>query len=101
MSLRSPINCSLPQSMIAKHQRGHRFHDRHCSGKNARIMASTRSELGLLARACHRLLFVGDRSCRLKRDAKITPLAITDAPLHAAGIVGGPANLAAAHFKWI
>src|SRR6266487_1075251 len=94
-------NCSLPQSMIAKHQRGHRFHDRHRSGKNARIMASARSELSLLARTGHRLLFVGDRSGRLKRDAKINLLPITDATLHAAGIVSCGANSSAAHLKWI
>src|SRR5438132_4043347 len=94
-------NCSLPQSMIAKHQRGHRFHDRHRSGKNARIMASTRNELSLLARTGHGLLFVGDRSCRLKRDTKINLLSITDAALRAAGIVCCRANSPAAHFKWI
>ncbi len=87
--------------MIAKHQRGHRFHDRHRSGKNARIMASACSELGLFARTGHRLLFVGDRSCRLKRDAKINLFAITDSALHAAGIVGCRANFPTAYFKRI
>src|SRR5205809_3300544 len=38
----------LPQCVIAKHQRGHRFHNWHCSRKNARIMASARRELALL-----------------------------------------------------
>src|SRR6266496_4759548 len=94
-------NCSLPQSMIAKHQRGHRYHDRHGSGKNTRIMASARSELSLLARTGHGLLFMGDRSCRLKRDTKINLLSITDAALHAAGIVSCRANSPAAHLKWI
>src|SRR5207244_5309998 len=93
--------CSLPQSMIAKHQRGHRFHDRHRPGKNARIMASARSELSLLARTGHGLLFVGDRSCGLKCDTKIDLLSITDAALHSAGIVSCRANSPAAHLKWI
>ena len=56
---------------------------------------------GLLARTGHRFLFVADRSCRLKRDAKINLLAITDSALHAAGIVGCRANFPVAHFKRI
>src|SRR5437870_4216999 len=70
-------------------------------GKNTRIMASARSELSLLARTGHRLLFMGDRGCRLKRDTKINLLSITDAALRAAGIVCCRANSPAAHFKWI
>src|SRR6266508_5967521 len=101
MSLRTNINCSLPQSMIAKNQRGHCFYDWHCSGKNARIMASARSELGLLTRTGHRFLFVTDCSSWLKRDAKINLLPITDAALHASGIVGCRANSPATHLKWI
>jgi gluconate kinase len=38
----------LPQRVIAKHQRGHRFHDRDRSRENARIMASARRELAFL-----------------------------------------------------
>src|ERR1700745_4330409 len=87
--------------MVAKHQRGHCFYDWHCSGKNARIMAAARSEPGLPARTSHRFLFVADRSCRLKRDTKINLFAVTDAALHAAGIVGYCANSPATHFKWI
>src|SRR5947208_6739346 len=94
-------NCSLPQSMVAKHQRGHRFHDRHRSGKNTRIMASARSELSLLTRTSHGLLFVGNRSCRLKCDTKINFFSITDAALRPAGIVSCRANSPATHFKWI
>src|SRR5205814_5057563 len=94
-------NCLLSERMIAKHQRGHRFHDRHRPGKNTRIMASSRSELSLLARTGHGLLFVGDRSCGLKCDTKINLLSITDAALRAAGIVSCRANSPATHFKWI
>src|SRR4029453_6375398 len=94
-------DCSLAQSMIAKHQRGHCFYDWHCPGKNAGIMASARSEPGLLPRTGHRLLFVGDRSCWLKRDAKINLFAVTDSALHATGIVGRRANFSATHLKWI
>src|SRR5262249_10625649 len=101
MSRSSTRNCSLPQSVIAKHQSSHRFYDWHCSGKNTRIVAAWRSKPGLLARTSHRFLFVADGSGRLKSDAKINLLPITDAALHAAGIVGCRANFPAAHFKWV
>src|SRR5215471_2052628 len=58
-------------------------------------------EPGLLARTSHRSLFVTDRSCRLKRDAEIDLLPITDPALDAAGIVGCSANFSATHLKWI
>src|ERR1041385_2268205 len=92
---------SLTQSMIAKYQRGHCFYDGHCTGKNTRIVPSARSEPGLLARPSNCLLFVGDCSRRLKRDAKINFLSITDASLHSAGVVRRHANFSAAHLKWI
>ncbi len=41
-------NRSLPQRVIAKDERGHRFHNGHGSRKNARIMASAGSELAFL-----------------------------------------------------
>src|ERR1700756_5018962 len=100
MSLWS-ANCTLPQRMIAKHQRGHRFYERHRPGKNAWIMASARSEPGLLARTGHRFLFVADCSCWLKRDAKINLFPVTDAALHAAGIIGRRANFSVPDLKWI
>src|SRR6266545_1933899 len=87
--------------MIAKNQRAHCLYDWHCSGKNARIMASARSELGLLTRTGHRFLFVTDCSSWLKRDAKINLLTITDAALHASGIVGCRANFPTTHLKRI
>src|SRR5215813_11992673 len=87
--------------MITKHQRAHCFYDRHCSGKNAWVMASARSEPGLLARPGHRFLLVTDCSCWLKRDTKINLLAITDAALDAAGMIACRANSPTTHLKWI
>lgn len=95
------LSRSLTQSMITKYQCGHCFYDWHCTGKDARIMPPARSESGLLARTSHRFLFVADCSCRLKRDAKINFLSITDAALHSAGVVRRRANFSAAHLKWI
>src|SRR4026209_2185769 len=95
------LSRSLTQSMIAKYQRGHCFYDWHCTGKNARIVPSARSESRLPARTSHRFLFVTDCSCRLKRDAKIDFLSITDAALHSAGVVCRRANFSAADLKWI
>src|SRR5258708_38935310 len=81
--------------MIAKHQRGHRFYNWHCPGKNAWIMASARSEAGLVVRTGDRFLFVGDCSCWLERDTKINLLQLTDAALHATGTVGFSPSLPA------
>src|SRR4030095_2679510 len=95
------LNRSLAQGMIAKHQRAHRFYDRHCSGSDALLMSSARRQLSLLARTGHRFLFVADCSSWLKRDAKVNLLAITDAALHAPRIVSCRANSPTPHLKWI
>src|SRR5262245_1229140 len=87
--------------MIAQHQSGHCFHDWNRTRKNARIMAPARSQPGSLARTRHCLLFVGDRSCWLKRDAKINLFSVTDSALYATGIVGRRANFSASHLEWI
>jgi len=64
-------------------------------------MASARSEAGLVVRTGDRFLFVADCSCRLERDTKINLLPVTDAALHATGIVGCCANLPGVHLEWI
>jgi hypothetical protein len=42
------IDCSLPQRVIAKNERGHCFDDRHGSWKNTRIVASAGRQRSLL-----------------------------------------------------
>ena len=64
-------------------------------------MAAARRELGLLLRAGHGSLFVGDRRGRFKGDTKINFLAIADPALHAPGIICGRPDFTAAHFKWV
>src|SRR4029434_3627460 len=87
--------------MIAQHQRRHCFYDRHCSGNDARIVTPARSQLGLLVETGYRFLFVADCSCWLKCDSKINLLSITNAALHATGIVRCGANSTATHLEWI
>src|SRR5260370_5989005 len=47
-SLRPATDRLVPQRMIAKDERGHRFHDWHCSRENAWLMTSARRKLTLL-----------------------------------------------------
>jgi hypothetical protein len=42
------LDRALPQRVIAKDERGHRFYDGHRSRENTRIMASTDGKHGLL-----------------------------------------------------
>src|SRR5207248_3825837 len=74
----------LPQGMVAKHERGHRFDYWDRARQNTRIVASASGELRLFTRYVNGFLFVRDRRCRLKSDAKVNFLAIADPALHTA-----------------
>src|SRR5207302_36592 len=94
-------NRLLPQCMIAKHQRGHRFDYRNCARKNARIVAAAGGELTFLFGTGDGLLLKGHCGGRLKRNAKINVFAVADSTLHAAGVVCCRPYFSTAHFKWI
>src|SRR4029077_3747609 len=86
----------LPQRVIAKNERGHRFDDRHGSWKNTRIMPSAGGKLSLLIRSGDGFLFERNRCWRLKRNAKVNVFAIANATLHASGVVRGCPNSSSA-----
>ena len=87
--------------MIAENERGHRFHDWHCSGKHAGIMASPRRELALLPGSGDGFLLKRDCSGWLECHAKINVFAIADPALYASGVVCSCPYFASPHFKWI
>src|SRR5437773_1023182 len=74
--------------MVAKHERGHRLDYWDRARQNTRIVASASRELRLFTRYVYGFLFVRDRRCRLKSDAKVNLFAVADPALHAAGTSG-------------
>ena len=69
-------NRSLPQSVIAEHQRGHCLNDRHRARQDTRIMASTSGQRGFLARGSDRFLIARNRRGRFESDPEKDVLAI-------------------------
>ena len=87
--------------MIAKDERGHGFHYRHCSRKDARIVASTGGKLRFLLGTGNGFLLERDGGGRLKRHAKVNIFPIADPALHASGVIRRCPNFSAAHFERI
>src|SRR5207244_5736159 len=82
----------MPQRMIAKDERRHRFHNWDCARKHARIMASPRGELTVLFGTRDGFLLKRDGRRRLGCHTKINVFAVADAALHASGVVCCCAN---------
>src|SRR5437762_14391356 len=87
--------------MVAKHERGHRLDYWDRARQNTRIVASASRELRLFTRYVYGFLFVRDRRCRLKSDAKVNVFAVADPALYAAGIICLRPDFTSAHFKWV
>src|SRR5438046_2829041 len=87
--------------MVAKHERGHRLDYWDRARQNTRIVASASRELRLFTRYVYGFLFVRDRRCRLKSDAKVNLFAVADPALYAAGIICRRPEFTSAHFKWV
>src|SRR5437667_2504375 len=87
--------------MVAKHERGHRLDYWDRARQNTRIVASASRELRLFTRYVYGFLFVRDRRCRLKSDAKVNLFAVADPALYAAGIICRRPDFTSAHFKWV
>ena len=80
--------------MVHQHERRHRLDDDDRPRQHARIVTAARRQFRFRPVHIHGLLRLENRGGRLEGDAEDNLLAVADAALHAAGIIGGGANLA-------
>src|SRR5262249_17261785 len=97
-SLQSTTASLVPQRMMAKDKRRHRFHYRDCARKHARIMASPGGEFAVLFGTSDGFLPTRDRRRWLECHAKINVFTIADPALHASGVVRRCAYFSTPHF---
>src|SRR5436190_1394156 len=69
-------NGPLPQSVVAKDERGHRFHDWDRARKDTRVMAAAGRERRSFAGCGHRLLLTRNRRRGLERHPKENVFAV-------------------------
>ena len=86
----------LPQQVIGKHQGHHGFHHRHRPGQHTGVMTTLGSQCGRHASGINRLLLLADRCSRFEGHPDHDRLAVADAALDAAGVVGGGVQRAVA-----
>ena len=78
--------------MVGQNEIHHGLHHRHGSGQHTRVMSTFRGEGGGLSAIVDCLLLFADRCGGLEGHPDHNRLAVADASLNSAGIVGGCAQ---------